>query len=203
MQSSPQTSVLYLEIFPILLHQMARCHSRRTDLLRLDRCEDLAAHWYAIRNQIRKSSLSFKQTNFCGSRKYRFKSIQCTYSRFDEKRKRKFSGSSKHAVIHVFDIFRVDSFYLDAVKTWQLIDTLCENNSKMFAELQQANFCGSRKSLFESIQCSHSRFDEREKKSFWSAGYITKLREQWGAIRARREAVIARGKRKKTPTVMV
>ena len=88
------------------------------------------------------------------------------------KEKRNLSDSSKHAVIHVFDIFRVDSFHLDAVKTWQLIDTLYENNSEILAELQQANFCGSRKPLFESIQCSYSRFDEKERSLSYPPGTL-------------------------------
>ncbi|KIW94101.1 uncharacterized protein Z519_05417 [Cladophialophora bantiana CBS 173.52] len=94
-----------------------------------------------------------------------------------------------HAVIHILDTLRADPLHSDAQRVWRLIDILFENNLEIFLGINRpiiaavGNLClkafGSREAVLraEKKSCSHP------------PEYITKLREQRDAAKARREAL--------------
>ena len=103
-----------------------------------------------------------------------------------------------HAVIHILDTLQANPSHPDAVKVWRLIDTLYENNSEMLLSINKPIFVAVGNLCLKAFSARAAAL-KRDKRSLSDPPkYITKLREQREAAKARREAVIARSKGQET-----
>jgi hypothetical protein len=97
------------------------------------------------------------------------------------------------AVIHILDTLRADPLHLDAMKAWRLIDTLYENNSEMLLSTTKPIFVAVGSLCLKAFSARTAALTKEKRSLSDPPEYITKLREQREAAKARREVVIARG----------
>jgi hypothetical protein len=102
------------------------------------------------------------------------------------------------AVIHILDTLRADPLHLDAVKAWRLIDTLYENNSEMLLSIKKPIFVAVGSLCLKAFSARTAALTKEKRSLSDPAEYITKLREQREAAKARRETVIARSNAQET-----
>ena len=103
-----------------------------------------------------------------------------------------------HAVIHVLDTLRADPLHLEAVKAWQLIDALYENNLDMMLNIDRPISVAVGNLCLKAFSARAAAL-MTEKGSFLDPPeYVTKLQAQREAAKWRREAAIARSKDQKT-----
>ena len=103
-----------------------------------------------------------------------------------------------HAVIHVLDTLRGNPLHLDAVKAWRLIDTLYETNSGILLSTKKPIFVAVGSLCLKAFSARTAALTKEKRCLSDPPEYITKLREQREAAKARREAVVARSKGQKT-----
>jgi hypothetical protein len=99
-----------------------------------------------------------------------------------------------HIVIHVLDTLRTDPLHPDAVKAWRLIDTLYENNSEMLLSIKMPIFVAVGNLCLKAFSARAAALTKEKRSLSDPPVYITKLREQREAAKARREAAIAKSK---------
>lgn len=97
-----------------------------------------------------------------------------------------------HAVIHVLDTLRADPLHQDALKAWRLIDSLYENNSEMLLSNNRPIFVAVGNLCLKAASARAAALTTEKRSLSNPPEYITKLREQREAAKARREAVKAR-----------
>lgn len=102
------------------------------------------------------------------------------------------------AVIHVLDTLRVNPLHAEAAKAWRLIDTLYENNSEMILNMKKPIYAAVGSLCLKAYSARTAALTKEQRSLPDPPEYITKLRVQREAARARREAVIARSKMNKS-----
>ena len=103
-----------------------------------------------------------------------------------------------HAVIHVLDTLRADPLHPDAVKAWGLIDGLYETNSEILLSTKRPILMAVGNLCLKAFSAREAALMNGQKSSSDPPGYITKLRKQREAAKARRESAIARNKPQET-----
>ena len=102
-----------------------------------------------------------------------------------------------HAVIHVLDTLRADPLHQDALKAWRLINTIYESNSDMLLSTKRPIFVAVGNLCLKAFSARAAALTKDKRSLPDPPEYITKLREQREAAKARREAVTARRKGQK------
>ncbi|EXJ56356.1 uncharacterized protein A1O5_12623 [Cladophialophora psammophila CBS 110553] len=97
-----------------------------------------------------------------------------------------------HAVIHILDTLRADPFHSDAQRVWQLIDILFENNLEIFLSINRPIIAAVGNLCLKAFGCREAALRTAKRSLSHPPEYITKLREQRDAAKARREAVATR-----------
>ncbi|KAL8738248.1 MAG: hypothetical protein Q9181_000928 [Wetmoreana brouardii] len=97
-----------------------------------------------------------------------------------------------HAVIHILDTLRAEPLHLDAMKAWRLIEALYENNSEMLLSINRPIFVAVGNLCLKAFSARTAALTKEKRNLFDPPEYITKLRKQREAAKARRRAVIAR-----------
>ena len=103
-----------------------------------------------------------------------------------------------HAVIHVLDTLRADPLHLDAVKAWRLIDAMYQNNSETMLNTNKPILVAVGNLCLKAFSARAGALSKEKRGLSDPPEYITELREQREAAKARREAVIARSKGQET-----
>lgn len=99
-----------------------------------------------------------------------------------------------HAVIHVLDTLRADPLHPDAVKAWRLIDAVYENNSDMLLNIKKPISVAVGNLCLKAFSACGAALTKENRSLSDPPEYITKLREQREAAKARKQAVITRNK---------
>lgn len=106
-----------------------------------------------------------------------------------------------HAIIHILDTLRADPLRIDAVKAWRLIDSLYTNNLQILLSIKKPVYMAVGNLCLKAYDARMSALTRENQMLPNPPEYITKLREQREAAKARREVVSARRKSEKsTPT---
>ena len=104
-----------------------------------------------------------------------------------------------HAVIHVLDTLRANPLHPDAVKAWQLIDTLYENNEEMLLNTKRPIFVAVGNLCLKAFRARVAALTSQESALPNPPEYIVKLREQRDAAKARRQAIISKSRGQNIP----
>ncbi|KAL9066410.1 MAG: hypothetical protein Q9157_007144 [Trypethelium eluteriae] len=99
-----------------------------------------------------------------------------------------------HAVIHVLDTLRANPLHPDGVKAWRLIDALYENNSETLLGINRPIFVAVGNLCLRAYSARIAALTKEARYPSDPPAYITKLREQREAAKARREVLPVRGK---------
>jgi hypothetical protein len=102
------------------------------------------------------------------------------------------------AVIHVLDTLRANPLHTDAVKAWRIIDTLYQNNLEMLLRTDRAIFVAVGNLCLKAFNTRIGVPRNQQGRNLSNTPeYITKLRGQRDAAKARKEAATAaRSKRR-------
>lgn len=103
-----------------------------------------------------------------------------------------------HAAIHVLDTLRANPLHADAVKVWRLVDALYENNSEILLGSNRPIYVAVGNLCLKAFSARASTLTTEKRHLSDTPEYITKLRKQREAAKARREAMIARSKQRET-----
>ncbi|KAL9086391.1 MAG: hypothetical protein Q9165_007177 [Trypethelium subeluteriae] len=104
-----------------------------------------------------------------------------------------------HAVIHALDTLRASPLHSDALKAWRLIDALYENNSATLLGINRPIFVAVGNLCLRAYSARMAALTKEARYVSNPPAYITKLREQREAAKARRAAVYSRGDRREAP----
>lgn len=99
-----------------------------------------------------------------------------------------------HAVIHILDTLRADPLHQDAIKAWQLIDTLYENNLEMLLSTKRPISVAIGNLCLKAYSARVAALTKENGLCPHPPDYINKLSGQREAARARKEAAIAKRK---------
>ncbi|OAL26196.1 hypothetical protein AYO22_04374 [Fonsecaea multimorphosa] len=97
-----------------------------------------------------------------------------------------------HAVIHVLDTLRTDPLHGDAQSAWRLIDTLFENNLEMLLSMNRPIAAAVGNLCLKAFAAREAVLRRQQTVLHRPPEYITKLREQREAAKARREEATMR-----------
>ena len=97
-----------------------------------------------------------------------------------------------HAVIHVLDTLRAEPLKSDSMNAWRLIDTLYQNNSEMLLSVKRPIIVAVGNLCLKAYSARVAALMREGKNVSDPPAYITKLKEQREAAKARREAALAR-----------
>lgn len=103
-----------------------------------------------------------------------------------------------HAVIHVLDTLRAKPVHLDAGKAWGLVNTLYETNLELCLSTKKPMFVAIGSLCLKAFSAREAALAKENKSLSNTPKYIIRLREQRGEAKARREAAIARNKRRES-----
>ena len=98
------------------------------------------------------------------------------------------------AFIHVLDTLRAHPLMPDAVKAWQLVESMYENNPDMISNTKRPVHVAVGNLCLKAFNTREAALLKEEKKIPPAPKYITKLRQQREAARARRQTRDAKGK---------
>ena len=99
------------------------------------------------------------------------------------------------AVIHILDSLRATPLHQDATKAWRLIDRLYEHNMDMMLSIKRPIMMAVGNLCLKAYNARTNVWMAQGKDISSPPEYITKLREQREAAKARREAATMRAKR--------
>ncbi|KAL8871042.1 MAG: hypothetical protein Q9174_003045 [Haloplaca sp. 1 TL-2023] len=99
------------------------------------------------------------------------------------------------AVIHILDSLRATPLHSDATKAWRLIDRLYEHNMEMMLSIERPIMMAVGNLCLKAYNARTSVWAAQGKDIPPPPSYITKLRSQREAAKARREATATRSKR--------
>ena len=101
-----------------------------------------------------------------------------------------------HAVIHVLDSLRAKPLHEDAGKAWRLINTLYETNLETCLSTKKPMFVAIGSLCLKAFSARETALAKENHSLTNTPKYITRLREQRGEAKVRREAAIARNKQR-------
>jgi len=99
------------------------------------------------------------------------------------------------AIIHILDTLRVEPLHIDAVKAWKLIDAVYRNNTEMLLNIRRPIFAAVGSLCLKAFSARQAALAKGKNVLPDPPEYITKLREQRDAARARKRMVELRRKR--------
>jgi hypothetical protein len=102
------------------------------------------------------------------------------------------------AIIHVLDTLKAEPLRRDAEKAWRLIDNMYEAYSEMLLNLKKPIFAAVGGLCLKAFGAREVSLAKQKRSLSDPPGYITKLREQREAAKARRRSVITRSKGQET-----
>ncbi|OAP59243.1 hypothetical protein AYL99_06541 [Fonsecaea erecta] len=99
-----------------------------------------------------------------------------------------------HAVIHVLDTLRTDPLHGDAQNAWRLIDALFENNLGMLLGMNRPIVAAVGNLCLKAFAAREDALRRQQRVPHRPPEYITKLRDQREAAKARREEATMRSR---------
>lgn len=103
-----------------------------------------------------------------------------------------------HAVIHVLDTLRANPLHQDAVKAWDLVDSLFENNLEMMIGIKKPIIVAVGSLCLKAFNSRSAALGRDNLSNIEPPQYIMKLRHERDVAKAKREELIAKKNGQKT-----